>query len=185
MAHVSNGLIFRRSLSEDILVVEARKSGFNVVLLTHLEVFAEVLISAPPVGVDHIETFVSSNLMEVGITKVVLDLVSWQSPITMAHRMRPVCLTDSVPPVLNHLFLLVLYQDPEKEGLVEMEDQNCIHEAETVLIVEWFNLPVSVSEWILEEASDIFEGPPFLRIVSWLFRCVSKFGQVSICGFHQ
>ena len=184
MAHVSNGLIFRRCLFEDLLVIEARKSGFNVVLLTHLEVFAEVLVSAPPVGMDHIEAFASLDLMEVGITKVVLDLVSWHSPVTVAHRVRPVCLTDSVPPVLKHLFLLVLYQDPEKEGLVEMEDQNCIHEAETVLIVEWLNLPVSVSDWILEEASDVFEGPPFLWIVSWLFRCVDEFGQVSIGRLH-
>ena len=118
--------------------------------------------------------------MEVGITKVVFDLVSWHSPVTVAHRVRPVCLTDSVPPVLKHLFLLVLYQDPEKEGLVEMEDQNCIHEAETVLIVEWLNLPVSVSDWILEEASDVFEGSPFLRIVSWLLHGVNELAKVAI-----
>ena len=81
-------------------MIEARKTWSNIVLLSHFEVFAEVLVSAPPVGMDHIETFASLDLMEVGITKVVFDLVSWHSSVTVAHRVRPVCLTDSVPPVL-------------------------------------------------------------------------------------
>ena len=94
--------------------------------------------------------------------------------------MRSVCLADSVPPMLDHLLLLMFDQHPEEERLIEMECKNRVHEAEAVLIVEWLNLPVSVSNWILEEASDIFKGPPFLSIISWLFRCVSEFGQISI-----
>ena len=85
MTHVSDGLVFRRSLIEDLLVVEARQTWSNVVLLSHLKVFAEVLISAPPVGMNHIETLASLDLMEVRITNVVLDLVGWQSPVTVAH----------------------------------------------------------------------------------------------------
>lgn len=34
-------------------------------LLAHLEVLSEVLVSAPPVEVNHVKTLVTSNLMEI------------------------------------------------------------------------------------------------------------------------
>ena len=79
----------------------------------------------------------------------------------------------------------MLYQDPEKEGLVEMEDKNRIHKAETVLIVEWLNLPVSISEWILEESSNVFKGSPFLSIISWLFHRVDELSEITISRLHH
>ncbi len=40
--------------------------------LSHVEVLSEVLISAPPVGVDHGGLLVLANLMEVGVSHIVL-----------------------------------------------------------------------------------------------------------------
>ena len=48
---------------------------------SHVEVLSEVLVSAPPVGVDHRNSLVSSNLMEVGVSNVILLSVSWESSI--------------------------------------------------------------------------------------------------------
>ena len=49
----------------DLLVVETRESGSDAVAFSHLEVLSEVLVAAPPIGPDHIETLVAAGLMEV------------------------------------------------------------------------------------------------------------------------
>ena len=61
-----------------------------------------------------------------------------------------------------------------------MEDQKAVHETNTVLGMEWVNLPVGVSDWVLEEASNVFEGSPLLGIVSWLFHCVYEFAEIAV-----
>ena len=73
---------------------------------------------APPVGVDHVETLASPDLMEVGVAHVVLDAVGWEPSITMASSVCLVGLANSVSPVLNHMFFLVFDHHPEEEGLV-------------------------------------------------------------------
>ena len=85
-------------------------------LLTHLKVLAEVLVTAPPVEMDHAETLVASNLMEVSIPDVVLDTIGWESPVTVEVAVSLVVLTDSEAPVLHHSLLLVLDHDVEEEG---------------------------------------------------------------------
>ena len=62
-------------------MVKSSKRGFNVVLLAHLEVFTEVLVSAPPVSVNHAEALVASNLMDVRVTNIVLLSVSWVASV--------------------------------------------------------------------------------------------------------
>ena len=185
MTHFSNSLVLCCNLVVDLLVVEAAQCWSDVILLSHLEVFTEVLISAPPIGVDHAKTFASSHLMEVRVANIVLDSVGRHSPVTMASSMRLVSLADSVSPMLNHLFLLILDHHPDEEGLVEVEDQEAVHESNTVLRMEYVNLPVGVSDWVLEEASNVFEGSPLLCIVSWLFHCVYELAEISICLLHQ
>ena len=66
-----------------------------------------------------------------------------------------------------------------------MEYEKAIHQTDAVLSMEWIDLPVGVTEWILEESSDVFERSPLLCIVSWLLHCVDKLAEVSISGFHQ
>ena len=85
-------------------------------LLAHLEVLAEVLVTAPPVQVDHAEALVTANLMEVGISHVVLDTIGWESPVTVQVAVSLVVLSDSEAPVLDHSLLLVLDHDVEEEG---------------------------------------------------------------------
>ena len=96
-------------------MVEARKTWFDVVSLSHFEVFAEVLVSAPPVEVDHTEALASQSLMEVRVAHVVLDLVDGHSPVFMTGVVVSVCLATFILPVLNHLLLFVLHQNPEQE----------------------------------------------------------------------
>ena len=66
-----------------------------------------------------------------------------------------------------------------------MESQQGVDESEAILSMEWLNLPVSVSNWVLEEASDVFERSPFLGIVSWLHSSVDPFSKITIGGLHE
>ena len=59
-------------VSIDLLVVEAGEGGSDTVALSHLEVLSEVLVTAPPVGPDHIQALVAAGLMEVRVSHVVL-----------------------------------------------------------------------------------------------------------------
>ena len=87
--------------------------------------------------------------------------------------------------MLNHLLFLVFDQYPKKEGLVEMEYEEAVHETDAVLRVERINFPVSVSNWVLKESSNVFEGSPSLCIVSWLLCCVDKLSEISISCLQQ
>ena len=61
-----------------------------------------------------------------------------------------------------------------------MEHKKAIHEANAILRVEWIDFPISVADGILEEACDVLEGSPFLRVVSWLLHGVNEFAKVAI-----
>ena len=77
-------------------------------LLAHLEVFTEVLVTAPPVQMDHAEALVAPNLMKIGVPDVVLDTIGRESSVTIESSVSLVALTDSVTPVIDHSLLLVL-----------------------------------------------------------------------------
>lgn len=74
--------------------------------LSHLEVLPEVLVTAPPVGPDHIEALVTADLMEVGVAHVVLLPVNRESAVSVASAVLLVGLTQAEAPVLDHAFLL-------------------------------------------------------------------------------
>ena len=75
---------------------------------SHLEVLSKVLISAPPVGPDHRDTFVPSHLMEVGISHIILLSVSWETSVTVRGSMLSIGFSNLISPMTNHLLLLVL-----------------------------------------------------------------------------
>ena len=154
-------------------------------LLAHLEVLAEVLVTAPPVQVDHAESLIPANLMEVSIPDIVLDTIGWESSVTVKVAVGLVVLTDSESPVLDHPLFLILDHDVEEEGGPEVEDNHAPHETNAVLSVEGLGLPVEVADWVLEEASNVFEGSPLLGIVSWLFHCVYELAEITVGGLHQ
>ena len=74
--------------------------------LSHLEVLSEVLVAAPPIGPDHIETLVAAGLMEVRIAHVILLSVNREAAVSVACTMLLAHFTKSVAPVLNHAFFL-------------------------------------------------------------------------------
>ena len=77
----------------DLLMVETRECWSNAVALSHLEVLSEVLVTAPPVGPDHVQTLVSADLMEVGVADVVLLPVNRETAISVRSTVSLVYLT--------------------------------------------------------------------------------------------
>ena len=115
VAHLRDFEVLGSRFLEDRFVSKARQSRSEVVLFAHLEVLAEVLVTAPPVRMDHVETLVASNLMEVGISHIVLDTIDGVSSVAMGSIVRWVALANSIAPVLNHPLFLVLNHNPEEE----------------------------------------------------------------------
>ena len=179
-AHLRNFKVLGSSLLEDRFVGEARQSRLDVLLLAHLEVLAEVLVTAPPVEVDHAEPLVTADLMEVGVPDVVLDPVCGETTVTVLQAVSLISLTDAVAPVLNHLLLLVLDHDVEEEGAPAVEDDHAPHEANAVLGEERVQLPVEVADRVLYEPGDVLERSPALGLVSRLLGAVNEFAEVAI-----
>ena len=87
----------------------------NIVLLSHLEVLPEVLVSAPPVGVDHTETLVSANLMEVSVADIVLMSIGRHTSVRVSLVMLVVGFSNVPSPFGSHVFLLVFADNVEEE----------------------------------------------------------------------
>jgi hypothetical protein len=154
----------------------------NVILLAHLEVLAEVLVSAPPVEMDHVKSLVSANLMEIAIADVVLLSVSRHSTITVGKSMFIVRFSDVPSPVFNHLLFLLLDHNIQQKALVEVESKAAPHEADSVSLVERLEFPVSITCGVLHEPGNVFESTVLLSVVTRLFSVVHKFMEVSV-GF--
>ena len=84
-------------------------------LLAHLEIFAEVLVSAPPVSVDHTETLVSADLMEVSVADIVLMSISGHTSIGVSLAVFVVDFSNVPSPFLGHVLLLVFADNVEEE----------------------------------------------------------------------
>ena len=93
----------------DVDVLEAGGAWLNLVLLAHFEVLSEVLVTAPPVQVDHAQSLVAALLVNVRVLEVVLLSVVGEAAILVGWAVLIVGLSDAVSPVLAHLFLLVLH----------------------------------------------------------------------------
>ena len=87
-------------------MVETGERWSDAVALSHLEVLSEVLVAAPPVGPDHIETLVAAGLMEVRVADVILLSVDGEATVSVACAMLLANFTESVAPVFKHAFLL-------------------------------------------------------------------------------
>ena len=159
---------------------ETGQGRLDVVLLAHLEVLAEVLVTAPPVEMDHAEALVTAHLMEVGVSHVVLDAIGWESPVAVQSAVSLVALADSVAPVVDHSLLLVLDHGVEEEAAPQVEDDHTPKETHTVLSVEWLSFPVYVSKRIFEEACNVLERSPSLGVVTRFLRVVHELEEVAI-----
>ena len=103
-------MVLRHSVRIDGLVVEAGHRWLDIVSLSHLEVLSEVLVSAPPVGVDHADSLVSSHLMEIGVSYIVLLPIGWQTSIGMGIVIVSIILTKMPSPIVDHTLFLLLCQ---------------------------------------------------------------------------
>ena len=178
--HLSNFEVLGRSFLEDSFVGETTLRWLDVLSLAHFEVLAEVLVTAPPVHVDHAEALATANLMEVGVSHIVLDTIHWHPSVTVQGAVGLVDLADAPAPVVTHLLLLVLHHDPEEEAAPQVEDDQGPDETHAVLIMERLSLPVGVAEWVFEEPGDILECSPSLRVVTGLLGLVYELSKVTI-----
>ena len=96
-------------------MVESGEAWLDSVFLSHVEVLSEVLVSAPPVGVDHADSLVSSNLMEVRVSDIVLLSIGWESSVGVRAVVVFVNLSNMPLPLSNHTFFLLLGEQEEDE----------------------------------------------------------------------
>jgi len=180
VAHSRNASVGRRYLVIELFVTEARVGRANAFVLAHLEVFTEVLVTAPPVSVDHVKALVTECLMEVRVADVVLNAISGEAAAGTLGGVSGVGLSNTVSEVLNHFFLLVLNHNVEEERRVKMIDNKDPQETNTVLAVERIDLPVSVGNWVLEEPRNVFKCAPLLSLITGLVSVGNKFVEVTI-----
>ena len=83
--------------------------------LSHIEVLSEVLVSAPPIGMDHTDSLVSSHLMDVGISDIVLLSISWEPSVAVWTIIELIVLTNMPSPLIHHTLLLLLCDEVEDE----------------------------------------------------------------------
>ena len=91
-------------------------------------------------------------------------------------------LANPVAPVLNQFLLLILDQDVEDEGGVEMVAKEDPHEADTILGVQGLYFPVDVTHGVLEEASDILKSTESLGIIAGFLHVLHELSEVTV-GF--
>ena len=180
MSHCCNLQVLLVGLLVDLLVVEAFLGGDDAVLLPHLEVLSEVLVSAPPVRVDHVQALVPADLMEVGVAHVVLLAVHRVPSVSMWLVVGLVRLSNHVSPLSNHSFLLLLRQQVQVGRLEEMEDEAEPDIPDSILLVERLYFPITVPEGILVESCDVLESSPSLGIISGFPSSVDELGKVSV-----
>ena len=92
------------------LVLETGEGWLDTVSLSHFEVLSEVLISAPPVSMDHADSLVPSNLMEVRVSYIILFSICWESSVGVWGIVVLVNLSNMPLPLSNHSFFLLLGQ---------------------------------------------------------------------------
>ena len=97
--------------------------------------------------------------------------------------MLAVSLSNAVTEVFNYLLFLVLNHNVQKERLIQVEHKTYPHKSDAVLFVEWAKLPVCITNWVFEEASDVLECSPFLGIVTRFFCIQDELSEVTISFF--
>lgn len=115
MTHSSDLRVLLGNIVIELPVLEISIGRTDVVLLSHLEVLAEVLVSAPPVSVDHTETFVSADLMEVSVADIVLMSISRHTSVGVSLVVLVVGFSDVPSPFGSHVLFLVFADDIEEE----------------------------------------------------------------------
>jgi len=98
-SEIDESLILGNSVLVDALVVETAHGWFDIVSLSHFEVLSEILVSAPPIEMDHANSLVSSHLMEVRISHVVLLTISGQTSVSVRVIIMPIVFSNMPSPL--------------------------------------------------------------------------------------
>ena len=146
----------------------------------HLKVLSEVLVTAPPVSVNHAKALVAAHLMEVRVSHVVLLAIDRETTVSVSGSVLVVHLTEAVAPGCNHIFFLGLDDHVQQEGLIQVPNEAAPDKSYTVRLDQGADLPEDVSERILSRASDVLECTPFLSLVSWLLHVINELSKVAI-----
>ena len=179
-AHLGPLGVLGEGLLVQIVVVEALHAGLDAVLLSHVEVLAEDLVSAPPVRVDHADSLVTQVLVEVSVSDVVLVSIDGEASVRVRRVVVLVVLANVPSPLGNHVLLLLLGQEVEHERLVQVEDEEHIDDSDSVLARKRRDSPVGITEGVLEEARDVFESTPLLGLISGLGSAVDELGEIAV-----
>ena len=185
VAHGGNGSVLLGHVVINLFMVESSSCWADVVALSHLEVFSEVLVTAPPIGVDHAESLVPADLMEVRVAHVILLAIDGESAVFVGLSVELVSLSNVPLPGFDHLFFLVFNHHKEEEGGVQVENKEHPHKANTVLRVERLKFPVNVTCGVLHEAGNVFECSPSLGVVTGLLRAGHEFSKVAVSLFGE
>ena len=161
-------------------MVEAGVARSDVVFFAHLEVLAEVLVSAPPVGHHSGCSLVSALLMEVRVSHSVLFDVVWHGTVLFDLVVLIRCLSLSPSVHLAAAFLLHLGVQIEEEGSDHSPTEQEVHELHASIGVEWLDFPVNVSDWVFLEARDVLKDSPFLGFISWFSCILDEFCEVTV-----
>ena len=86
--------------------------------LSHFEVLSEVLISAPPIGMDHTDLLVLPHLMEIGISDIILLPVGGEPSVGMGGIVMLIDFSDMPLPSRDHALLLLLSNKTHNERLI-------------------------------------------------------------------
>ena len=185
LSHLADFSVGRHSSLVDRLVVEVFEGGADVVLLSHLKVLSEVLVSAPPVGPHGDASLVLGHLMEVRVPQVdfvpvhrELFAVSGE-PLAVLHH------ASSDHEMLPEGVLTRLAVVESEEACVELSHEQHPDHTNTVLVDEALQFPVAVSEGVLKEPGDVLERSPLLSIISRLLCLLNPFCDVAVGGLQQ
>ena len=123
--------------------------------------------------------------MDVRVADVVLLSVSRVATVFSGELVLVVGFTETVSPVLNHLFFLVLNHNKQQERLIQVPNEANPYYSNAVLFVERIQLPISVTNWVFVKAGDVLESSPFLGVVTRLLSVQDKFTEITISLFGQ
>ena len=179
VAQREEGVVSSDLLVVDSLVVEVLRRGPDVVLLTHLEVLAEVLVSAPEVEVHHASALVPEGLVEVGVAQVVLVPVVRHS-LGVDVRVVVVGLGSNVAPAFKARILLGLAVLGNQVVLVEHVEQVNVQDSDAVVARKDVCLPIDVAWKVFDGSHGVLEPSPLLGFVAGLLGLRHEFTEVTI-----
>mmetsp|Transcript_8780 Transcript_8780/g.13549 ORF Transcript_8780/g.13549 Transcript_8780/m.13549 type:complete len:243 (-) Transcript_8780:19-747(-) len=172
----------RVGIGQNLVVVEAGHRGLDVVSLSHIEVLSEVLISAPPVGMNHTNLLILPDLVEVRVSDIVLLSIGGESAVGVRGVVEGVSLSNVPLPLSNHALLLHLGDEVQDERLVEVVEEQAPHNSDPVLAGQSRDLPEGVSPGVLKEPGDVLEHSPLLGHITRLLGSNHELSEVAV-GF--